>query len=1562
MKSKSFRTLARLVLFLSIVVLAASLTTAVARAGTLPALAEKQQLWDGPARANGWGGAGIIGTKPDPGSLFQVHPAPAAVSIGFTGLTLESGTDCDPAVYRVNTNATYNGTPLDLLIEVTSENVDYSGTCGFLSGGLFKYEMDNGPASGTSVYAEFTLTIVEAGTNNPVTVDRLMVTFLDLDSSPNAAVGTDDVYLNLVPNTSEPFLREGTKVTYSEGSYPANGASSLPPGETYDVKFKGWGPKKTCTDTDAKCFGSAVFENTSKIYFRYENDSVVQQRGFLLSLDIDKFERVFNNTYDYGDAPTSYGAAGVKATAKYVLGTGLPADAEGSYVGSASADSDDADPANDPDYDDEGAVKVGGNPLQGVTLAPGSSYNMTVDVYTEPGNTGGYINAWFDWNGDGDFTDSGEQVISNQQVTASGRSTQTFTLTVPTTAQTGTTYARVTYTQSTRNSPTNTSGGIGEVEDYQLTINNNALPTAVDDTATTNEDTPVNINVLANDTFGGDGPSSSPITVTTNPSHGTATVNDNGTANDPTDDTVDYTPNANYNGTDTFDYQICDSNGDCDTATVTVTINPADDPVTANDDSYTTPEDTPLNVSAPGVLTNDSYPDGLGTLTVVDDVDHGTLTLNADGSFTYTPDTDYNGTDTFEYKLCDADTGAQAPAECDTATVTLTVTPVDDPVTANDDSYTTPEDTPLNVSAPGVLTNDSYPDGLGTLTVVDDVDHGTLTLNADGSFTYTPDTDYNGTDTFEYKLCDADTGAQAPAECDTATVTLNITPVNDAPTAVDDTATTTEDTPVNIDVLANDTFGGDGPSSSPITVTTNPSHGTATVNDNGTANDPTDDTVDYTPNANYNGTDTFDYQICDSNGDCDTATVTVTITPANDPPVATDDAFTTPEDTPLTGVNVITDDNGNGVDSDPDGDTLTVSALQWDTDGDGAPDSVTVGNTAMIYDASGTLAGQLAINSDGSLTFYPSLNYNGNVGGITYAITDGNGGSDTANVTITITPVNDFPTAVDDTATTSEGTPVNINVLANDTFGGDGPSSSPISVTTNPSHGAATVNDNGTANDPTDDTVDYTPDPGYHGTDTFVYKICDANGDCDTATVTVTITATKADLELAKRVSPANAMPGDTVTFTLTLENKGPDTATNITVKDAIPSGYDTITLTNCAGGSLNGNNIAWNIGSLPNGSSVTCEFTAVVRFGDHLNIAEVTAVDQPDPDSTPSDGKGDDYATAEPAVVFDPPAGWKTVSDAGWPELVWQMVWINNSNTAALNTFIVDPIPSETTYIANSLTCTAHGATVVHQCTYNASSRRIEVRADIAPDPGVADAASAANALTITYRTTVLGKPDEVKNQGRAYWDENGDGKVGSNDSNVSNDDPVLTDDPASPAANDPTRAHAPTLPKTGFPPNRVTRISAAPAQLPYQDMGSVWVEIPRLGVKAPVWGVAPNADLTWLTDVAWMNTTAFPGWVGNSVLTAHNWLASGLPGPFAQIHTLRWGDIIRVHVYGAVYEYQVRQVKYVSPQDISPLKPVNDGYAWLTLLTCSHYDEAKGTYRNRVVVRAVLVKWWHK
>ena len=237
--------------------------------------------------------------------------------------------------------------------------------------------------------------------------------------------------------------------------------------------------------------------------------------------------------------------------------------------------------------------------------------------------------------------------------------------------------------------------------------------------------------------------------------------------------------------------------------------------------------------AANGVLANDTDADD-DTLKAVLHAgpSHGSLTLNDDGSFTYTPAADYNGTDSFTYYATD-DTFDSAQV-----TVTITVNAVNDVPVGATDIYTVLPNNQLDINAAsGLMSNDSDIDGDSlTVTLVDDVEHGTLTLNSDGSFSYVPETDYHGLDTFTYKLNDGN--------LDSENITVEIY-VNTPTAAENDTYAVDEDSSLTIGVddglLANDS-DADGDSLS-TTLITGPANGTLELNADGS--------FTYTPNADF---------------------------------------------------------------------------------------------------------------------------------------------------------------------------------------------------------------------------------------------------------------------------------------------------------------------------------------------------------------------------------------------------------------------------------------------------------------------------------------------------------------------------------------------------------------------------------------------------------------------------------------------------------------------------------------------------------------------------------------
>ncbi len=376
----------------------------------------------------------------------------------------------------------------------------------------------------------------------------------------------------------------------------------------------------------------------------------------------------------------------------------------------------------------------------------------------------------------------------------------------------------------------------------------------------------------------------------------------NGLVVDNGDGTVSYTPDLDFVGTDTFTYTVLDDDGEISNeATVTVTVTELNDAPIANDDSATTPIDTPVTID---LTDNDTDVDGTiddTSLVIVQPV-NGNVVDNGDGTVSYTPDLNFFGTDTFTYTVLDDD--GEISNE---ATVTVTVTELNDAPIANDDTATTPEETPVTID---LTDNDTDVDGTidDTSLVIVQPDNGLVVDNGDGTVSYTPDLNFFGTDTFTYTVLDDD--GEISNE---ATVTVTVTELNDAPIANDDSATTPIDTPVTIDLTDNDT-DVDGTIDDTSLVIVQPNNGL--VVDNG------DGTVSYTPDLNFVGTDTFTYTVLDDDGEISNeATVTVTVTELNDAPIANDDTATTPEETPVT---IDLTDNDTDVDGTIDDTSLVI--------------------------------------------------------------------------------------------------------------------------------------------------------------------------------------------------------------------------------------------------------------------------------------------------------------------------------------------------------------------------------------------------------------------------------------------------------------------------------------------------------------------------------------------------------------------------------------------------------------------------------------------------------------
>jgi LPXTG-site transpeptidase (sortase) family protein len=394
-------------------------------------------------------------------------------------------------------------------------------------------------------------------------------------------------------------------------------------------------------------------------------------------------------------------------------------------------------------------------------------------------------------------------------------------------------------------------------------------------------------------------------------------------------------------------------------------------------------------------------------------------------------------------------------------------------------------------------------------------------------------------------------------------------------------------------------------------------------------------------------------------------------------------------------------------------------------------------------------------------------------------------------------------------------------------------------------------------------------------------------------------------------------------------------------------------------------NNTAWAFGTSPDPAPGTPGLTVSDQSQNGMD---------PDPDNDLDPRDNNDVTPVDFGPrIFDPPFGIKTLNSSGVPILRWTMIWINETNIVSVHAVVHDPIPQNTTFTPDlidsgyavpvgapagstslGVSCTSSTGTVTILCYYEGPTLinprgQVIWEGSLGPDFGVTRPEDAINAITITFGVTVVNS-SVVSNTATIDSDLNGDGDA----LDVNLIDPSLNEINVALA----TYLWDVRLPNTGFAPNRYTYLPLQTTS--YSDLGDLWLEIPRLGLKLPITGV-PQADgkwdVTWLGNQAgWLNGTAFPTHAGNSVLTGHVYDAFGTPGPFVHLNWLWYGDKVIIHAWGAEYTYEVRQVKQVVPGAVASVLKHED-LPWVTLLTCRGYDDASDTYKYRVVVRAVLV-----
>jgi autotransporter-associated beta strand protein len=640
------------------------------------------------------------------------------------------------------------------------------------------------------------------------------------------------------------------------------------------------------------------------------------------------------------------------------------------------------------------------------------------------------------------------------------------------------------------------------VATVSITVNAvNDVPVAIAQSVTTDEDTALPITLTGSDT------DLDPLTFTvvTAPANGSLS----GTAPNLT-----YTPSSNFNGADSFTFKANDGTADSPTATVSITVNAVNDAPVALAQNVTTDEDTALPIT----LTGSDVENSTLTYAIISPPANGTLTGTAP-NLTYTPNTNFNGTDGFTFIVNDGTVDSL------TATIVITVNPVNDAPVAIAQNVTTNEDTTLPIT----LTGSDIENSALSFTIISPPANGTLSGTAP-NLTYTPAPNFNGADSFTFIVNDG------TVDSATATVSITVNPVNDVPVAIAQTVTTNEDTALPLTLVGTDVEN----STLDFSVLAPPTNGTLS----GTAPNLT-----YTPNANYNGADSFTFIVNDGTVDSPAATVSITVNAVNDVPVATAQTVTTTEDTAL---------------------PITLTGTDADLD--------TLTYTIVSPPASGTLSGTAP-----NVTYTPAANFTGSTS-FTFKVNDGTIDSATATISITVNPVNDVPVTNAQTVTTAEDTALPITLTATDA------DLDPLTYTivAQPSNGTLT----GTAPNMT-----FTPAANYNGSASFTFKVNDGTVDSATATVSITITPVNdAPVFTTDPITAAGANEGIAYTgVTLAGTATDPDSGDTLTYSKVSGPAW----LTVAANGTLSG--------TPPSGSAGLNAF--VVRATDSASATDDAAL-----------------------------------------------------------------------------------------------------------------------------------------------------------------------------------------------------------------------------------------------------------------------------------------------------------------------------------------------------------------
>ncbi|HHJ36601.1 MAG TPA: tandem-95 repeat protein, partial [Gammaproteobacteria bacterium] len=630
------------------------------------------------------------------------------------------------------------------------------------------------------------------------------------------------------------------------------------------------------------------------------------------------------------------------------------------------------------------------------------------------------------------------------------------------------------------------SAAVSNIAMVNLAVNpQNDVPVANADTGNVNEGQSVNINLAANDTDVDSALDLGSIVITSAPINGSVVVNANGS--------VDYTHDGSETLVDSFSYSIRDTSGAISNiANVSLGITPLNTPPLANADSGSVNEGQSTRID---LAVNDTDVDNaldLGSIIITSGPVNGSVVVNADGTVDYTHDGSETLADNFSYTIRDA-----LGAVSNVAAVSISVNAVNDAPIANADSASVDEGQSVNIDLAANDTDVEGPVDLSSVTIVLAPTRGVLVVNANGTVDYTHDGSETLSDSFSYTIRDG-----SGAVSNTASVSITVNAVNDAPVANSDNASVNEGQSVNINLVANDTDAENALDLSSITIVVTPANGALVINANGT--------VGYTHDGSATIADSFTYTIRDTSGAVSNiATVDITITPQNDAPVANADNANVNE---AQSVNINLAANDTDIDNAIDLASITIVSMPV--------------NGSLVVNANGSVD----YTHDGSETLADSF---------TYTIRDALGAiSNTAVVNISVNAINDVPVANADNGSVNEGQSVNLDLAANDTDADNALDLGSIVITSFPSNGSVVVNVNGS--------VDYTHDGSETLTDSFSYTIRDASA-AVSAAATVTLSVIPVNDAPLAAADTGSVNEGQSININLAANDVDVDSAIDLT-------------------------------------------------------------------------------------------------------------------------------------------------------------------------------------------------------------------------------------------------------------------------------------------------------------------------------------------------------------------------------------------------------------------------------